>query len=45
MLQVDSGAMQEMMNNPQAMEAMLQVQQGMAQLQHNAPNMFSSMSG
>ena len=31
--------------NPQNVQAMMQVQQGMAQLQHNAPGLFSSMAG
>jgi len=42
--QMAGGEMQELFN-PQNMQAMMQVQQGMAQLQQNAPGLFSSMSG
>ena len=39
--QMQNPQFQQMLNNPRALEAMMQVQQGMQELQSQAPSIFS----
>lgn len=41
-MQMRTPEMQNLIGNPRAMEAMMQIQQGMQQLQHEAPGLMGS---
>jgi hypothetical protein len=40
---MQNSEMRQLMTNPEAMRAMMQVQQGMSQLQQSAPGMFGGL--
>ena len=40
---MQNSEMRQLMSNPEAMRAMMQVQQGMAQLQQSAPGLFGGL--
>ena len=41
--QMQNDEMRQMMSNPEALRAMMQVQQGMQQLQQSAPGLFGGL--
>ena len=43
MEQMQSPQFREVLNNPRALQAMIQVQQGMQELQSQVPSMFSGL--
>ncbi|KAH9520151.1 Ubiquilin-1 [Bulinus truncatus] len=43
--QMQNPEIQNMVTNPRALEALMQIQNGLSQLQQESPNLFSSMTG